>query len=350
MTSAAIEIVDGGAANTVQDAGRLGHRAIGVPVGGTADPLLAACANRLLGNADGDALIEMPLVGPTVRAAQAPVRCALAGDVQAQLLRGDNPPLPVAPFQTVTLQPGEALRVGAVRRGVAYLALAGGGCLTSPQLGSRSTYVRAGLGGVQGRTLQAGDRVAMGAWRGEPSSERRAKAFVHEAGPIRVMLGPQDDAFDPASVATLLREPFRVSREVDRMGMRLEGPTLRHLHGADLCSEGVVPGSIQVPGNGSPIILLVDAQTVGGYTKIGTVIRADLPRLAHARAGDELRFIAVTRAQALQARALQRLSLEAWTAGIEPYQPPGSLDLERLYNANLLSGAIDARRDALPWE
>ncbi len=348
--SDAIEIVEAGVGNTVQDLGRFGHRAIGVPVGGAADALLMRCANRLLGNDDGDAVIEMPLAGPTVRAAGAALRVALAGDVRAKLERADGSTLALDAMRTITLRRGERLRVGAVRAGVAYLAVEGG-LQVAAMLGSRSTYARARLGGVDGRALQAGDSIPVGAPRHADSVERQAPTFTHDIdGPIRVMLGPQHDAFEPAAIDTFLNTPYRVSREADRMGMRLEGTALAHTRGADLCSEGVVPGSIQVPGNGLPIILMADAQTVGGYTKIATVIRADLPRLAHARPGTELRFAAVDRAQALRALHAQRAALDAWTARIAPWQPPGHLDLERLYSANLLSGMIDARRAVLPWE
>jgi biotin-dependent carboxylase-like uncharacterized protein len=345
----ALEVVEAGIANTVQDLGRAGHRAVGVPAGGAADSLLMRLANRLLSNADSDAVIEMPLAGPLLRAAAPAVRVALAGDVRARVERADGSTLAVEPLHTITLRHGERLRVGAVRRGIAYLAV-DGGVQVPMQLGSRSTYARARLGGIDGRALRAGDRLDVRPSSRTGSIERRGPDFTHDDGPIRVMLGPQHDAFEPAALATLLSEPYRVGRESDRMGMRLEGTALAHTRGADLCSEGVVPGSIQVPGNGLPIILLVEAQTVGGYTKIATVIRADLPRLAHARPGSELRFVAVDRAQALAALEAQRAALDAWTQRIAPWQPPGYLDLEGLYTCNLTSGIIDARRDELPWE
>lgn len=346
MTTPRLDVVATGPANTVQDQGRWGHRGIGVPVGGVADPLLATCANRLLGNADTDAVIEMPLAGPTLRALGAPVRLALAGDAKAFVQRGDEAPQPVPAFQTITLWPEDALRVGAVRQGVAYLAVSGG-CLVPAPLGSRSTYARAALGGVQGRALQVGDQFDVGPPRGDLHGAWHARPWVHQQGPVRIMLGPQDEAFEPDALATLVNEAFGVSRDSDRMGMRLDGRPLQHRRGADLCSEGVVPGSIQVPGNGQPIILLADAQTVGGYTKVATVIRADLPRLAHCRPGDSLRFLVVTRAEASEALAQQAAALEAWTASIAPWQAPGTIDLRQLYEANLLSGMIDARCDPM---
>lgn len=345
----AIEITDAGMANTVQDAGRTGHRSIGVPVSGAADALWLACANRLVGNPADAAAIEMPLAGPSVRATEGPVRAALVGAVDAQLLRTDGQVQRVAAAHTVTLRKGDVLHVGAVRAGVAYLALAGG-CQVPRQLGSRSTYARARLGGVAGPALTVGDRIECGEPPSHAGLEWRAGMFEHAGGPIRVMLGPQDDAFAPQSIATLLREPYRVGRQSDRMGMRLEGATLTLLGSADITSEGVVPGAIQVPGNGAPIVLLADAQTVGGYAKIATVIRADLPRLAQLRPGAELRFAAVTRAEALAARHQQIEALARWAASIEAYRPAGTVDLAALAESNIVSGVIDARNELMPWE
>jgi biotin-dependent carboxylase-like uncharacterized protein len=350
----AIEIVEPGAANTVQDRGRRGFRRFGVPVSGAADPLLLAAANRLLGNPDDDAAIEMPLAGPRLRATEGPVRVALmaasAGALAARVIHADasTAPLPVA--QTATLRRGDALAVGPVREGVAYLAVSGG-CRVPPQLGSRSTYARARLGGVAGRALAAGDLIECGEPSGNPSLERRASApFVHADGPLRVLPGPQDDAFEPAALAALLAEPWVVGRDSDRMGLRLQGPRLAHRHGADIVSDGVVPGAIQVPGDGQPIVLLADAQTVGGYTKIATVIRADLPRLAHLRPGTTLRFTAVSRAQALAALREQALALERWTSALGTFLPAGIIDPEALATGNLVSGVIDAGGEILPWE
>ncbi|MBN8510207.1 MAG: biotin-dependent carboxyltransferase family protein, partial [Burkholderiales bacterium] len=197
----------------------------------------------------------------------------------------------------------------------------------------------------------AGDGIECGAPAGDPAVEWRAPApFAHDDGPIRVMLGPQDEAFTAEAIATLLHEPYRVGRASDRMGLRLEGPVLAHRGSADITSDGIAPGAIQVPGNGQPIVLLADAQTVGGYTKIATVIRADLPRLAHARPGSELRFAAVTRARAFAALHEQAQALERWLQTVVPYRLPGSLDPEALREGNLVSGIIDAASGRLPWE
>lgn len=351
-SSGSVEFVDAGVGVSIQDAGRSGHRAIGVPLAGAADPVLLACANALLAQAGDAAALEIALVGPTLRALDAPLQLALAGDFAARVTRADGATTALAPWRSVTLQPGDVLAVGPCRSGIGYLALAGG-CDVLPVLGSRSTYARAALGGIDGRAPRAGDRLRV---RAMPGAERRApRPFVHASGALRVLPGPQDDHFDADQFARFTATDWRVSREADRMGLRLEGPALVHRpdKGADIVSEAVVPGTVQVPGAGTPIVLGVDAQTIGGYAKIATVIRADVPRLAHARPGDVLRFRAVTREQALAARRDAAAALADWVRRIEPLSTGGEAGETALRAANLISGMIDAgpsSTDSLPWE
>jgi biotin-dependent carboxylase-like uncharacterized protein len=345
----AVEFVDAGAGVSIQDLGRSGHRAIGVPLAGAADPLLLACANALLAQAPQLAALEVALLGPTLRAVGAPVRLALAGDFAPRLTRGDGRVLVLSSWRSLTLQPGEVLTIGPCRGGIGYVALAGGADVP-PVLGSRSTYARAGLGGIDGRAPLAGDRLSCAAGRG---AQRQApRAFVHATGPLRVLPGPQDALFDDEAWALFVGSDWRVTREADRMGLRLEGPMLRHRvgFGADIVSEGVVPGAVQVPGAGQPIVLGVDAQTIGGYAKIATVISADVPRLAHARPGSVLRFRAVIRDEALAARREQAAALRDWVRRIEALHNDGEVDETALRAGNLISGMIDASRDRMPWD
>jgi biotin-dependent carboxylase-like uncharacterized protein len=346
----AVEFIDAGAGVSIQDLGRSGHRDIGVPLAGAADPVLLACANTLLAQAEEMAALEVALLGPTLRAAGAPVRLALAGDFLPRLMRADGAVQPIEAWRSLTLQPGESLAVGPCRSGIGYVALAGG-VEVPPVLGSRSTYARAGLGGIEGRAPRAGDRLCCGAGRGAQRQAR--KPFVHASGPLRVLPGPQDGHFDAAAWALFVAGGWQVTREADRMGLRLQGPVLRHRagFGADIVSEAVVPGAVQVPGAGQPIVLGVDAQTIGGYAKIATVIRADLPRLAHARPGSELRFCVVSRAEALAARLALAASLRDWMRSIGPCS--GEPNAAALHGGNLISGMIDARPDTdsnLPWD
>lgn len=339
--SAAVEVVDAGHAVTVQDRGRFGYRGLGVPVSGALDPLLAAIANALAGNDADAAVLEVVLGGPALRAVSGAVRLSLAGKIGARLIRSNGDQREVMPWQTATLDPGDTIRIGAPARGVGVVGISGGFAV-APQLRSRSTYLRARIGGLDGRALARGDTLACGAHQGEHWLERRGSApWTHDEGPIRVIAGPQDDHFSAAALATFFGQPWRASADLDRMGVRLEGPPLKHNDkGPDIVSDGVVPGAIQVPADGQPIVLLADAQTVGGYPKIATVIRADLPRLAHLRPGDTLRFAAVDHAQARAALLEQVERLAAWIDAITPFLPPGSLDEAALHQANLISGEL----------
>jgi allophanate hydrolase len=345
--SGLIEITAGGPGCSVQDGGRLGRRHEGLPVSGCLDRPLADAANALVGNPLGEACIELRGPGPGLVVREGPVRLALAGQASGKLLRASGVASTLAPWVSATLEVGDRLQLGAVVGGCAYLAVSGG-LLVPPQLGSRSTYQRAGIGGLKGRALEAGDRLPCGSLAaGTGPRERRARAaFEHDAGPIRVMLGPQQDHFTPAAIAAFLASPWQVTPEQDRMGMRLSGTPLAHLTpaAADIVSDGVTPGAIQVPASGQPIVLLADCQTVGGYPKIATVISADLPRLAQARPGQALRFEAVDATAARQALQDLRARWQAWATGLESFLPPGFVDEDALYGVNLVSGMVCAAR------
>lgn len=335
-----LEILQPGLGCSIQDAGRFGHRAEGVAVSGALDGIWLACANALAGNAADAAALEVRAPGPRLRVAGGPVRLALVGEVGAELTTGAGERRVLLPWRGITLSVGDVLQVGAPARGVAYLAV-GGGVAVAPQLGSRSAYQRACLGGLDGRPLQAGDVLPAGrGGAGAPVSARRP--FSHAPGPIRVLTGPQADHFSAEGVRRFFAGPWRVTPEFDRMGLRLEGPMVAHAGPgcADIVSDGVAPGAIQVPASGQPILLLADCQTVGGYPKIATVIRADLPRLAHLRAGDEIRFLEVSRAEAVAALKVQAAELAAWIAGIGAGRDEGWIDEAALYAHNLISGMV----------
>lgn len=215
-------------------------------------------------------------------------------------------------------------------------------------LGSRATYARAALGGHKGRALQPGDRLPIG-----PFADAQPLALPEPlqdpSTPIRVIPGPQDDHFPPETLRAFLAGTFTVSDQIDRMGMRLSGPVLAHsapeLTG--IVSDGIVPGAVQVPGNGQPIVLLADGQTVGGYPKIATVISADLPRLARRSPGEAIRFQAV---DIDEARRLHGAAAKARAALLDSARPAtaGGLDLRSLYEQNLISGVLDMRAADLP--
>lgn len=341
MSGPHLEVLDGGLFTTVQDLGRFGHQALGIPVAGALDPIGLRLANALVGNPQGTAALEIAYLGPCLRVAADSVRIAAAGPLSLLLERPGEPPEPLAPWRSHTLQRGWVLRAGPVTgAAVAVLAVAGGFALP-PFLGSLSTYTRAGLGPFDGRPLAAG--VVLPLTRpAAPAGEEveLAEPPDYGSGPVRVVPGPQAERFDEAALDTFLSAPYRVGKEADRMGLRLDGPALVHLAGADVPSDGLVTGSIQVPGSGQPILLLNDHQTAGGYTKIATVISADLPRVARLRSGDALGFRAVTVAEAEALRRRQERHLSGLVAGISRVRPPGGIDLEALATSNLISGAV----------
>ena len=332
-----IEILECALPASFQDLGRPGYRHLGVPLSGALDPEWLAIANALVGNPPHNVALEMRLMGPRLRA-MTPVTVALAGEFSAKIEDAAGLSRPAANWCSHVLATGETLSIGALRSGIGYLAVAGGFDLP-PVLGSRSTYGRAGLGGIDGRSLRAGDLIATGAG-GADVSLRLPLAPPVSNNPLRVIPGPQREYFTAAAWEQFIGEEFVVSREADRMGLRLDGPRLEHARGADIVSDGVTPGAIQVPGDGRPIVLLADCQTVGGYPKIATVIAADLPRLGHALPGHKLRFVAVSAEEALAARRDAARRLAEWIAAIGPGGE--ELDLDALYGANLIDGVIDA--------
>ncbi len=291
---ARIRIHRSGPLTTVQDRGRFGLQAFGIPTAGAADAFSFRLGNRLLGNPDGAAALEYWIMGPEVEALDAPVRVVLAGG-GGSLVRADGGREPLPAWRTATLSPGERLIPGFTEGGaVGYLCVAGG-VDVAPVMGSRSTYVRAALGGFRGRALASGDELPVAATAEGPE---RALAEVPSdgEGPFRVVLGPQDDYFDAAGIDRFFAETYAVSPQSDRMGKRLTGPALTFApgRGADITSDGMAAGAIQVPGSGEPIVMLPDRATVGGYAKLGVVVGADISRFARLKPGAPVRFARVT--------------------------------------------------------
>jgi biotin-dependent carboxylase-like uncharacterized protein len=294
-SASAVEVLEPGLLTCVQDRGRRGFRRLGVAGAGAADAFALARANRVLGNAPGEAALECTLAGPALLFRR-PVRFALAGgDLGAELVRADLGSWPVPTGAAVLARPGNVLRFSGRRAGCRTIVAFEGGIDVPEVLGSRATDLTSGFGGEDGRALRAGDRLAL----------RRARAGRGEelgAGPpssratVRVVLGPQADHLEADAVREFLSQTWRVAPSSDRVGCRLEGPRLRHRGPAEIVSDGMVPGSVQVPPDGRPIVMLVDAPTTGGYPKLATVIGPDLPALAQLVPGEgELRFEAVLR-------------------------------------------------------
>lgn len=344
--TATVEVVSPGALSTLQDLGRPGWRRHGVPGCGALDAALLRIANVLAGNAEGAAAIEFFVAGPTLKALDEPVQLGFAGDFSLTLVRANGERTQLDSWRSVTLWPGDTLRAGSPRNSRCGVVAVRG--LVAPLvLGSASTYVRALLGGYGGRALAAGDKLSASAMPLKagmvPTEQILRRPRAPERGAMRVVLGPQADHFDAAALASFFGSEYQVSTEVDRMGVRLQGPALLHNdRGGEIVSDATVPGSIQVPGNGLPIVLLADGQTAGGYPKIATVISADLPRLAVAAVGTPLRFESVTVAQAEVLAREHEAGLRRLLSAIEPLALDGDVDLHAMYNANLVSGMIDA--------
>lgn len=339
MSTVTLEVVAPGSYASLQDLGRRGFRRIGVPWAGALDPRLLRIANALVGNAEHAAAIECFDGGLQLAARGGTVRVAVAGDAQVEVERGGQRQV-LAAWRSMCLADGDVLRLRRLERSrIAVVAVEG--LVTTPSLGSASTYPRAALGGIDGRALSAGTRMPVGA-----ASERRELMLPHPpadlaAAPIRVVAGPQADHFSDATLQAFTSGDYQVTADADRMGLRLDGPRLGHLGEPEIVSDATVPGSIQVPGNGQPIVLLADAQTAGGYPKIATVIGADLPRLAGSRPGQVLRFTLV---DALQAEALARAAeaqTRAWITALRPLLL-GGIDEAAIYACNLVSGVVDA--------
>jgi antagonist of KipI len=289
-----------GLQTTLQDLGRIGHRHLGVGTAGALDAYSLRVANLLVGNDEGAAALEITLQGPRLRLHRA-ARIAITGaDIDAHV---DGVAIPG--WRPVELPAGSELVLGPCRRGArAYLAVAGG-IGSGAILGSASTDLRAGFG----RALAAGDRlgaasianvdaVRIAPWWIDPQPD----LDLRHAQAIRVL--PGQDAIAPAGA--LFAHPWRVAAQSNRQGLRLQGDALHLAHPGDRLSEPVAPGTIQLPPDGQPIVLLAEAQTVGGYPRIGHVITADLPRLAQRRPGDSVQFVPVDAAAAHAAACAQR--------------------------------------------
>jgi antagonist of KipI len=288
-------VQDPGPLTTIQDLGRFGHLRLGIPTSGPMDLDAFVLANRLAGNPDNAAGLECTLMGPRLEFTDDRL-VAITGADMAPTVNGGA----VDAWQGVRVKAGDVLRLGAAKSGVrAYVAIAGG--LETPLvLGSRSTYVRGRLGGVEGRALRKGDRLPLGsAGASRPRRVRpeRIPAYPRDAQ-LAVVLGPQDDRFTPAGIAAFLEGPYEMLPQSDRMGARLKGPFIEHTRGHDIISDGVPMGGIQVIGEGQPIVLLADRQSAGGYTKIATVCSFDLGRIAQVKPGGRLRFRRVTVSEA----------------------------------------------------
>ena len=302
-----IEVIKPGLLTSLQDAGRPGYASLGVGRAGVMDEPAWRLANALVGNAGNEAALEITLAGPTLRFQCDAVIAVTGGLIEARL---DGQPLPA--WTTCAVPAGSVLRLGGMRHGCrSYLAVRGGfSC--APVLGSRSIDLHAGIGPQDGKTLQAGAVIAIGERAALPRlfTGRGLQALRwgldpqpwldYARAPLALLRGHHFDALDHTSQHALFAERFVVSKDSNRTGNRLDGPALRLSHPLELISEATLPGTLQLPPSGQPILLLAEAPVTGGYPRIGQLAAVDLPRLAQRRPGDAVSFRETALDEAMQ--------------------------------------------------
>ena len=296
-----IKILDAGLLTTVQDLGRYGFQRYGVSASGVMDEYSAKIANKLVGNKVGEAVLETTLKGVQIEFLQNTAVAITGGNCDVTL-NGTKIEL----WQSYLVNRGDILKMGICRSGLRnYLAFSGG--VDVPVImNSKSTNLKAKVGGFNGRKLMTGDILSVGVGSLEAPLTLNKHYIPTYSKDIKVgvILGQQDDHFTEAGIKTFLNETYTVTQESDRMGIRVSsvsGATIEHKNGADIISDGITFGAIQVPGSGQPIVMMADRQTTGGYTKIGNVISSDLAKLAQATPGTKVKFVEYTLEQAVQA-------------------------------------------------
>jgi antagonist of KipI len=287
-------VIKPGLLTTVQDLGRKGYQKYGLSVSGAVDYYAHRIANILVGNQDNAATLEVTMIGPTLKVLETRKIAITGADLTPYV---NNSPVPL--WRSFTVSEGDILSFQGYRSGCrAYIAVAGG-LDVEETLGSKSTDLISEIGGHHGRRLIKGDTITANAVHTNKiclsrrlSTELIPTYTKHVR--VRIILGPQDDAFTAKGIETFLSSEYTVTKDSNRMGCRLEGPTIEHKNGADILSEGMFMGAIQVPQNGQPILFLSGRPSVGGYTKIGGVITVDLPKVAQLKPNDRVSFEKVT--------------------------------------------------------
>lgn len=303
-------VISPGPLSTVQDEGRFGYMSTGFSPSGAMDAYSMKIANILVGNAPRDGVIEMTMIGMSVQFDCTSVIAVTGADMQPEL-NGS----PAAMYTAIEVHEGDVLTMKSALTGLrAYLAVAGGFDLPMI-MGSMSTNLKCALGGLDGRRLRVQDEIPLRRSIDlKLIGQRTAKAYGNSYGDgitVRVVLGPQEDYFTDEGIKTFLSSEYTVSDKSDRMGVRLDGEKVENKNGVDIISDGIATGAVQIPASGTPIIMMADRQTTGGYAKIATVISADLKKIAQARPGTKIRFEAVSEQQSIRLKKKDEKTLRS---------------------------------------
>lgn len=315
MNTPALEILQPGPLSSIQDRGRLGHQHLGVPVSGAVDPDALRIGNILVGNDPFAACVEITLGKFQARFLHDTVFALTGPNTHHALL--NHTPIPT--WRALTARKGQILRLTQPLQGLRDYLLLRGGVQVPLVMGSSSTYLRGKFGGHEGRALRAGDVLYTGQARGHYSGHY-PQHLIPRYSPnpeLRVVLGPQDDAFSQISLHTFANSPYLVTDRTDRTGCRLSGPPILHEAKADIISDGLALGAIQVPGNGQPLILLADRPTTGGYAKIATVVSVDIPLIAQAMPGSKVKFKIISLYEARELYLHREFAVRRFAAGME---------------------------------
>jgi len=342
----ALRIISPGLSTTVQDLGRPGFQRLGVAVGGALDPVAFRAANMLAGNSGNTGVLEAVYIGPSFAVEADDARIAFAGaDATIEILDDANATSgeTIAPMRSVRVRRGQVVRIGSLKNGTTLCIAVEGGFDIAPVLGSVSTDSRGQMGGWQGRALIAGDVLPLHRSTVLERDEYRIDGLDLTAPRLfRAVLGPQRDYFSEEQIEHFFSAEYTVSAGSNRMGMRLDGRPIRHSRGFNIVSDAIATGSIQVPGNGQPIVLLADHQTTGGYPKIATVISADLPALGRLPIGAKVSFAPVTVEEAAGERRKLFAAVDEIAGKLVRIVPPSAAVASRLLECNLISGVYDA--------
>lgn len=302
-----IKIIRGGMRTTVQDLGRFGYQSSGFSVSGVMDRRSAVLANYLVGNDIGAPVLECILTGPEIEFTKK-ARVAITGGDFMPVLNG----IEIESYQAFIVQQGDILHLKYAKTG-SYGYIAIGEKLDIPMsMGSRSTNTKIQIGGFKGRAIRRGDFIAfVNNFEVAEFFPRSmpAENFDEKHSVLRVVLGPEEDAFTEKGIQTFLSKEYQLSSEIDRMGYRLKGEKIEHKGDADIITNAIAFGAVQVPSEGNPIIMLADRQTTGGYVKIATVLSVDIPKLIQKKTGDKVSFkeITVEEAQLIYREEMMKL-------------------------------------------